>query len=159
MAILNTYSWWNQGRRRNIFQRGKVIFRDFFLGLKCFFPVQNSHLGRPTTNFSGFEIRIQWYSRFAFPIDVVYYCAQTTSESICSNCRVILSTLNGTSHLRWNQLLHGAWVVLEELWFQVSLMCVSKFARKKLLMPKWINIHKLCNIDTDLILCYLSCAQ
>ena len=41
----------NQGRNRNIFWGGKVIFS----GVKCFFPVENFHFGRPKTNFSGFE--------------------------------------------------------------------------------------------------------
>ena len=37
------------------FLRGKVIFPDFFPGVKCFFPVENFHFVRPKTNFSGFE--------------------------------------------------------------------------------------------------------
>ena len=37
------------------FKGGKVIFLDFFPNLKCFFRVENSHFGRPKTNFSGFE--------------------------------------------------------------------------------------------------------
>ena len=37
------------------FRRGKVVFPDFFPGVKCFFPVENSNFGRPKTNFSGFE--------------------------------------------------------------------------------------------------------
>ena len=41
---------------RGIFFRGdKVIFPDFFPGEKCFFPVENSHFGRPKANFSGFQ--------------------------------------------------------------------------------------------------------
>ena len=44
---------------REIFFRGdKVIFPDiFFPGVKCFCPVENSHFGRPKTNFSGFQKR------------------------------------------------------------------------------------------------------
>ena len=34
---------------------GKVIFHDFFPGVKCFFLVENFHFGRPKTNFSCFE--------------------------------------------------------------------------------------------------------
>ena len=42
--------------RRIFFRGGKVIFPDFFPGMKkCFFPGQNSHFRRPKTNFSGFE--------------------------------------------------------------------------------------------------------
>ena len=40
--------------RWNIFRGGgggKVIFPDFFPEVKCFFPVENSHFGRPKTNF------------------------------------------------------------------------------------------------------------
>ena len=37
----------NQGRNRHIFWRGKVISPDFFPGVKCVFPVENSHFGRP----------------------------------------------------------------------------------------------------------------
>ena len=44
-----------QGRKRNIFQRGQSHFSWFFPGVKCFFPIENSHFGTPTTNFSGFE--------------------------------------------------------------------------------------------------------
>ena len=41
---------------RGIFFRGyKVIFPDFFPGMKCFFSVENFHFGRPKTNFGGFE--------------------------------------------------------------------------------------------------------
>ena len=43
-----------QGRKRNVFQRGQS-HSSFFPGVKCFFPVENSHFGRPKTNFSGFE--------------------------------------------------------------------------------------------------------
>ena len=32
------------------FWGGNVIFPDFFPGMKCFFPVENSHFGRPKTN-------------------------------------------------------------------------------------------------------------
>ena len=39
-----------------IFWGGKVIFPDFFSGVKCFFfPVENSHFGRPKTNFRRFQ--------------------------------------------------------------------------------------------------------
>ena len=33
----------------------KSFFLIFFPGVKCFFPVENFHFGRPETNFSGFE--------------------------------------------------------------------------------------------------------
>ena len=33
------------------------MFPDFFPGVKCFFPVENFHFGRPKANFSGFEVR------------------------------------------------------------------------------------------------------
>ena len=45
----------HQRRKRNIIQRGKAIFPDFFPSVKCFFLVENSHFGRPKTNFSRFE--------------------------------------------------------------------------------------------------------
>ena len=45
-----------QGHNSNIFLRGQlVIFPNFFPGVKCCFPVENSHFGRPKTNFSGSE--------------------------------------------------------------------------------------------------------
>ena len=37
------------------FWGGKVIFPDFFPGVKCFFPVENSHFGRLKTNFLCFQ--------------------------------------------------------------------------------------------------------
>ena len=37
------------------FWGGKVIFPDFFPGVKCFFPVESSHFGRPKTNFRRFQ--------------------------------------------------------------------------------------------------------
>ena len=49
--------WWLQPQqymqehKQNIFQRGKAIFPDFFPSVKCFFPVENSHFGRPKTIF------------------------------------------------------------------------------------------------------------
>ena len=33
------------------FWGGKVIFPDFFPGVKCFFLIENSHFGTPKTNF------------------------------------------------------------------------------------------------------------
>ena len=44
-----------RGVRGIFFRGGKVIFPDFFPGVKCFFPSENSHFGRPKTNFSHFE--------------------------------------------------------------------------------------------------------
>ena len=44
-----------QGHKRNIFQRGQNHFSWFFPDVKYFFPVENSHFGRPKTNFTGFE--------------------------------------------------------------------------------------------------------
>ena len=40
---------------RGIFFRGgtQSHFPDFFPGVKCFFPVENSHFGGPKTNFSS----------------------------------------------------------------------------------------------------------
>ena len=37
------------------FWGGKVIFPDFFPRVKCFFPVESSHFGRPKTNFCRFQ--------------------------------------------------------------------------------------------------------
>ena len=37
------------------FWGGKVIFPDFFPGVKCFFPVENFHFGRYKTNFRWFQ--------------------------------------------------------------------------------------------------------
>ena len=37
------------------FWGGKVIFPDFFSGVKCFFPVENFHFGTPKTNFHRFR--------------------------------------------------------------------------------------------------------
>ena len=44
-----------QGRNRHIFLRGQSHFSWFFPGTKCFFPVENSHFGRPKINFIRFE--------------------------------------------------------------------------------------------------------
>ena len=43
-GVTGKFFWW-----------GKVIFPDFFPGVKCFFLVEDFHVGRPKTNFSGFE--------------------------------------------------------------------------------------------------------
>ena len=49
-------SRFHQWRNRNIFQRGKVTFPDFFPGVKfAFLLVKIVHFGRPLTNFSGCE--------------------------------------------------------------------------------------------------------
>ena len=45
-----------QGRNSHIFLRGKVIFP----GVKCSFPVENSHFGRPKTNFRRF---LKWKAK------------------------------------------------------------------------------------------------
>ena len=37
------------------FWGGKVIFPDFFPGMKCFFPVENFHFGRPKNKFLSFS--------------------------------------------------------------------------------------------------------
>ena len=47
-----------QGRKRNIFRGGKVIFSWLFSLCEMLFPGRkfpNSHFGGPKTNFSGFE--------------------------------------------------------------------------------------------------------
>ena len=44
-----------RGVRRIFFRGVKVIFSNFFPGVKCFFLLENSHFVRPKTNFSGFE--------------------------------------------------------------------------------------------------------
>ena len=44
-----------QGRNRHILLRGQSDFSWFFPGVKCFFPVENSHFGRPKTNFRRFQ--------------------------------------------------------------------------------------------------------
>ena len=46
-----------QERNRKFFLRGQRHFFWFFFlpGVKCFFPVENYHFGRPKTNFNGFE--------------------------------------------------------------------------------------------------------
>ena len=46
----------NRDIRRIFFRRDKVIFPDFFPGVKCFFPVENSNFVDPNKiNISGFE--------------------------------------------------------------------------------------------------------
>ena len=40
---------------RKFFLRGQSHFSLFFPGVKCFFPVENFHFGRPKTYFSGFQ--------------------------------------------------------------------------------------------------------
>ena len=78
-----------RGVRGKFFRGGKIIFPDFFPGVKCFFPVENFHSGRPKTNFSGFE---KWkakkkvffsfcnfssfhfqFSTFPFPIFLLFF--------------------------------------------------------------------------------------
>ena len=55
-----------QGHKRHIFfWGGKVIFPDFFPSVKCFFPVENCHFGRPKTNFSDFE---KWKEKKKAPL-------------------------------------------------------------------------------------------
>ena len=44
----------SHGRNRYIFLRGQSHFSRFFPGVTCFSPVENSHLGRPKTNFRRF---------------------------------------------------------------------------------------------------------
>ena len=44
----------NRGVTGKIFRGGKIIFPDFLPGVKCFFPVENFHFGRPKTNFIHF---------------------------------------------------------------------------------------------------------
>ena len=50
---------WCAGSIRDVtgffFLRGQSNFSWFFPCVKCFFPVENFHFGRPKTNFSGFE--------------------------------------------------------------------------------------------------------
>ena len=48
-------TWMVRGVTGIFFWGGKVIFPDFFPGVKCFFPVENSHFGRPKTNFRRFQ--------------------------------------------------------------------------------------------------------
>ena len=43
-----------RGITGKFFWGGKVIFPDFFPGVKCFFPIENFHFGGPKTNFPGF---------------------------------------------------------------------------------------------------------
>ena len=45
----------NRGVTGIFFWGGKVNFPDFFPGVKCFFPIENSHFGRPKTNFCRFQ--------------------------------------------------------------------------------------------------------
>ena len=49
----------NRGVRGIFFWGGKVIFPNFFPGVKCFFPVENPHFGSLTTNFSGLKSELQ----------------------------------------------------------------------------------------------------
>ena len=61
----------------------KVIFPDFFPGVKCIFPVENFHFGRPKTNFSGFEkwnnlpFSIFQFSIFPFTIFLSFFSIST----------------------------------------------------------------------------------
>ena len=43
------------GTNRHMFLRGQSFFLIFFPGVKCFFPVANSHFGTPKTNFRRFK--------------------------------------------------------------------------------------------------------
>ena len=61
-AMIDHYSWYrsqawdlSRGVTGIFFWGGKVIFPDFFPGVKCFFPVENSHFVRPKTNFCRFQ--------------------------------------------------------------------------------------------------------
>ena len=59
LGILKILFWlitiYSQGRNRHIFLRGQSHFPDFLPVVKCFFPVENSHFGRPKTNFHHFQ--------------------------------------------------------------------------------------------------------
>ena len=56
MAAHNFEFWYLcQGRNRHIFLWGQSHFSWFFPGVKCFFPVENSHFGTPKTNFRRFQ--------------------------------------------------------------------------------------------------------
>ena len=47
---------WPGAFKEEYFSQGaKSFFLIFFLKVECFFPVGNSHFGRPKTNFSGFK--------------------------------------------------------------------------------------------------------
>ena len=53
--LINLFASKHRGIRGKFFRGGKIIFPEFFPGVKCFFLVENSHFGRSKTNFSGFE--------------------------------------------------------------------------------------------------------
>ena len=70
-----------QGRNRHIFLRGQSHFPWFFFpGVKCFFPAENSHFGRPKTNFRRFQ---KWKAKkkkkgssplfITFPTSISYF--------------------------------------------------------------------------------------
>ena len=44
------YHFGCRGVTGTVFWGGKVIIPNFFPGVKCFFPVENFHFGRPKTN-------------------------------------------------------------------------------------------------------------
>ena len=44
-----------RGVTGKFFWGAKSFFLIFFLGVKCFFPIENFHFGRPKTNFCHFE--------------------------------------------------------------------------------------------------------
>ena len=54
-SLFNFLGWMDRGLIGKFFWGGRVIFPDFFPGVKCFFPVENFHFGRPKTNVRRFE--------------------------------------------------------------------------------------------------------
>ena len=53
--VPSPYTVKDRGVTGIFFWGGKVIFPDFFPGVKWFFPVENSHYGRPKINFCRFQ--------------------------------------------------------------------------------------------------------
>ena len=54
------------------FWGGKVIFPDYFPGVKCFFPVENSHFGRPKTNLRRFQKRKAKKKKKSSPLFITF---------------------------------------------------------------------------------------
>ena len=56
------------------FWGGKVVFPDFFPGVKCFFPVEKFPFGRPKTNFRHFQkSKAKTYSVWPFTNLLTWY--------------------------------------------------------------------------------------
>ena len=130
------------------FRRGKVIFPEFFPGVKWFFQVENYHFGRPKINFSPssfchfssrhfqFPTFLFWFSFFSSPF---FHFFPSLSLSIRSAEIAWGEVSGGTQPPAVTPLLPlHIWSVRLEEWFffGVNLISCSNEGHKE--MENWI---------------------